>query len=83
MLRTSYHAIIPQLGQSNLAISVNKTQVNYFKVHTAGRFLMFFSLLPSVSCEMFDEAKPLLAALLFGEGNRLTVQKGLIVRTDF
>lgn len=48
---------------------------------------MFFSLLSSVSCEMFDQAKPLCAAFLLlshaGEGNRFTLQRGLVVRTDF
>ena len=47
----------------------------------------FFSLLASASCEVFDEAEPLLAALLFvvhaGEGNTLSVHGGLVVRTDF
>lgn len=61
--------------QNNLAINT------FFGAGAAGE------LLSSVSCEMVDKARTLLAAPLFlvhaGEGNRLTVQGDLVVGTDF
>lgn len=59
--------------QNNLAINT------FFGAGAAGE------LLSSVSCEMVDKARTLLAAFLVhtGEGNRLTVQGYLVVGTDF